>query len=241
MNKYYAAGLTDIGKLREENQDTFLIDQEWGFFLVVDGMGGMQSGALAAHYVKENLLILLKIRLANIEESETQDIIAALKEVVNVLNKNLREKLGKETGAAFVSVLLKGQEAYIAHLGDCRAYLFQEGVMQKLTKDHNIAALLVDMKKITPEEARNHPMRNRLTAYLGMQGKAIPEVKQIILKSGDRLLLCSDGLTGMLSEKEISALLKEKEKPKKALKQLIDRANDAGGHDNITGVMIDFQ
>jgi len=241
MNKSYAAGLTDIGKLRKENQDAFFIDQEEGFFLVVDGMGGMQNGALAARYVKENLFMLLKKGLANLQESEAQDIIAAVKEVVSVLSKNLREKVGKETGAAFVSALLKGKEAYIAHFGDCRAYLFQQGVIQKLTKEHNIAALLVDMKKITPEEARNHPMRNRLTAYLSMEGKAIPEVKQIILKSGDRLLLCTDGLTGMIPEKEISALLGEKENPKKALKKLIARANEAGGDDNITGVLIDFQ
>lgn len=241
MNKYYYAnGLTDIGKLRKENQDAFFIDQEEGFYLVVDGMGGMQNGALAAHYVKDNLFMLLKKGLAKLQESEDQDIVIAMKEVVSVLSKNLREKVGKDTGAAFVSVLLKGKDAYITHLGDCRAYLFREDVMQMLTKDHNLAALLVDLKKITPEEARIHPMRNRLTAYLGMEGKAIPEVQQISLKPGDRLLLCSDGLTGMLPETEISALLREKENPKKTLKKLITRANEAGGDDNITGVLIDF-
>ncbi|PKP62164.1 serine/threonine-protein phosphatase [Candidatus Atribacteria bacterium HGW-Atribacteria-1] len=241
MNKYYTAGLTDIGKLREENQDAFFIDQEWGFYLVVDGMGGMQNGALAAHYVKDNLFMLLKKRLTNLQESDSQDIIIAMKEVVSVLSKNLREKVGKDTGAAFVSALLKGKVAYIAHLGDCRVYLFRQDAIKILTKDHNLAALLVDLKKITPEEARSHPMRNRLTAYLGMEGKAFPEVKQITLQPGDRLLLCSDGLTGMLPETEISALLGEKENPKKALKKLITRANEAGGNDNITGVLIDFQ
>lgn len=241
MNICYAAGLTDIGKVRKENQDAYLIDEKLGFFVVVDGMGGMQEGALAAKYVAEGLFGLLKKRLENLQETDAQDIIVAVKEAVSVLSKNLREKAGKDTGAAFISALLKGKNACIAHLGDCRAYLLHDCVIKQLTKDHNIASLLVDMNKITPEEARRHPMRNRLTAYVGMEGKAIPEVRKIILESGDRLLLCTDGLTGMLFDKEISNVLVEEGNPKEALKKLIAKANEAGGYDNITGVLIDFK
>lgn len=126
-------------------------------------------------------------------------------------------------------------------MGDSRAYLFRKGKLKQVTKDHNIASLLMNMGKITAEQARTHPMRHRLTAYMGMQGNAIPEIKTITLAAGDILLLCTDGLNGMMTDQEITDLLRRRRSLKFTLRSLIDRANEAGGHDNITGLLIKFQ
>jgi len=236
-----AAGLSDIGKERDENQDAFYIDEESGFFIVVDGMGGMRDGALAAKYVVEGLPALLRERISQQMTVQAHSIISSVKESVAEVSSYLREKVGNNTGATFVSALVKGKKAYIAHLGDSRAYLFRDGNIKQLTKDHNFASLLVDMGKITAEQARIHPMRNRLTAYVGMQGDAIPEIKPVMLASGDLLLLCTDGLSGMLTDQEITDLLSSKRSLKFTLGKMIARANEAGGHDNVTAVLISFQ
>jgi len=238
---YKAAGLTDIGKVREENQDAFYVDENLGLFVVADGMGGMQEGALAAQYVTEGLLRLLREGLARLKGKGTKTTVSLIKKAVDKLSSSLRERAGEHTGAALVSTLIDGENAYIAHLGDCRAYLIREGNMQKLTRDHNVASLLVDAQQITSEEARRHPMRHRLTAYVGMEGQAIPEVKLINLKSGDRLLLCTDGLTSMIPDDEISIILNEQKSQEEALHILISKTNDAGGYDNITAILIDFK
>lgn len=238
---YTAAGLSDIGKDREENQDAFHIDEKSGFFIVVDGMGGMQEGALAAKYVVEGLPAVLMERISQQATAQSDSIISNMKESVAEVSSYLREKVGNNTGATFVSALVKGKKAYIAHLGDSRAYLLRDGNIKQLTKDHNFASLLVDMGKINAEQARIHPMRHRLTAYVGMQGKAISEVKPVTMVSGDLLLLCTDGLSGMLPDQEISDLLSSKRSLKFILSKLIARANEAGGHDNITAVLISFQ
>jgi len=236
-----SAGFSDIGKEREENQDAFHIDEKSGFFIVVDGMGGLQEGALAAKYVVEGLPDVIMERTSHQTTIHANSIISSIKESVAEVSLYLRKKVGNNTGATFVSALIKGKKAYISHLGDSRAYLFRDGDIKQLTKDHNIASLLVDMGKITVEQARIHPMRHRLTAYIGMQGDAIPEIKPVTLVSGDLLLLCTDGLSGMIADQEITDLLSRKRSLKFILRQLITRANEAGGHDNITAVLISFQ
>jgi serine/threonine protein phosphatase PrpC len=238
---YSAAGLSDIGKEREENQDAFHIDEKSGFFIVVDGMGGMQEGALAAKYVVEGLPAVIRKRTNQRASASADSIINNIKASVAEVSSYLREKVGNNTGATFVSALIKGKRAYISHLGDSRAYLFRNGDIKQLTKDHNIASLFVDMGKITVEQARVHPMRHRLTAYIGMQGDAIPEIKPVTLIAGDLLLLCTDGLSGMISDQEITDLLSKKRSLKFILRTLIAMANEAGGHDNITAVLISFQ
>ncbi|MDD5311459.1 MAG: protein phosphatase 2C domain-containing protein [Dehalococcoidia bacterium] len=238
---YKAAGLSDIGRVREENQDAFYIDIESGLFMVVDGMGGMQEGALAAKYVVEGLPSVLTEQINQQGTIQSNSIISSIKEAVAEVSSYLREKVGNNTGATFASALVKGGKAYVAHLGDSRAYLLRDGNMEQLTKDHNVASLLVDMGEITADQAGVHPMRHRLTAYIGMQDSAVPEIKCISLEAGDVLLLCTDGLTGMLPVQEITDILSSGVNLKSVLEKLIDRANEAGGQDNITAVLINFQ
>jgi PPM family protein phosphatase len=237
---YNSFGLTDIGKMREENQDDFHIDQEHGLFIVADGMGGLQESTLAAKYVTKGFSKLLQRKLKSQPKKKAENITLAIRQIVDKLSSSLRERQGKNTGATLVSILIDGEYAYVTNLGDSRAYLLRNGILQRLTTDHNVAALLVDMNKITQEEARTHPMRHRLTAYVGMEGKVTPEVKQITLRVFDRLLLCTDGLTGMLPENEIQKVLNEEKNQKLSLEKLIAQANAAGGYDNITAILIDI-
>ncbi len=242
--RFSAKGLTDIGKIRGENQDAFLIDEEAGLFAVADGMGGMLNGALAARLTLECLQRLLKAGLlkesavSEADENE-KDVMHLLKEVIIKLSDLVRSEVGPRSGSTLVMALAKKDRVYIAHLGDSRAYLLRGGRLERLTRDHNMAADLVDEGKIAPMEAMHHPIRNIVTGYIGMKDVA-PEVRGIYPEDGDRLLLCSDGLSSMVPDDEIARTLKEIKDIRMALKELILRANESGGEDNITAVIIDI-
>jgi serine/threonine protein phosphatase PrpC len=143
-------------------------------------------------------------------------------------------------GATLVVALLRKGRAYIANLGDSRIYRFRSRRLVQLTKDHSVVSELLDKGKIKPEEAENHETQGEITHYVGMEDKAKPYIRSFQLKKGDRLLLCTDGLTDSIDDKAIAAILAQKQQCKEACQALVDAANDAGGHDNITGVIVDW-
>jgi serine/threonine protein phosphatase PrpC len=142
-------------------------------------------------------------------------------------------------GSTVVLALIKDKAAVIAHLGDSRAYLWRQGRLEQVTKDHSLVQYLVDLGEITPEEAGQHPARHQITRCIGMSLEPLPEVKVIDLAAGDRLLLCSDGLTGMVAAASIAAILAGGQDPEGACRGLVAAANEAGGRDNITTVVVD--
>ena len=144
-------------------------------------------------------------------------------------------------GATVVLAMIKRRSAYIAHMGDSRAYLFRDNQLKQLTEDHSIVGILLRHGDITPEEATEHPAKGRLSRYVGMEGKVYPDVRSIAIKKEDRLLLCSDGLSGMLNDRNIAELLIMHPDPQAACKALADAANSAGGTDNITVVIVDWK
>lgn len=242
--RFSAKGLTDIGKIRGENQDAFLIDEEAGLFAVADGMGGMMNGALAARLTLDSLQRILKaelpktIAVSEADENE-KDVVHFLNETLVKLSDLVRSEVGPRSGSTLVMALAKKDRVYIAYLGDSRAYLLRGGRLERLTRDHNMAADLVDEGKIAPMEAMHHPMRNIVTRYVGMKD-AIPKVRVIYPEDGDRLLLCSDGLSSMVPDDEIARIIEEIKDIRMALKELILEANESGGEDNITAVVIDI-
>jgi len=234
-----SAALTDIGHVREENQDAFFLDDGLGLYIVADGLGGMRDGAAAAHYVIDDLPGMLQAGLESLAEPDAEKAAAAIRESIVALSNGACERLGAGSGATVVLAWLRGEGAFIAHLGDSRAYLLRQGSLEALTEDHNVARLLVEMGRITREQARTHPSRHQVVGCVGMADDPAPEVKVVTLEPGDRLLLCSDGLTGMVPEEEIEAVLGGEKDCGKAAEALVAKANEAGGYDNVTVVVVD--
>ena len=238
--------VTDVGRIRKENQDTCLADPANGLFLVSDGMGGQQAGSLAAKVVTEILPKLIHQRLKKLGQARTRAIRYWLRMDVLAFSKWLRAESSARTemrgmGATLVAALIRGNRAHITHMGDSRAYLFRDGRLTQLTDDHSVVGLLLRNGEITDEEAANHPARGQLIRYIGMEAEVYPDARTLALNPGDRLLLCSDGLTGMVTDQTIAETLTSQTDPQTACHLLVDAANAAGGYDNITVLIADYQ
>ena len=239
------AGLTHVGRARENNQDRWFADRRAGLYLVADGMGGGPAGELAAQVVADTLPALVERRLpagADLAAPETQEaLLAAIGELSDRLYQESRQQPGLSgMGSTVVLGLLRGAQALVAHLGDSRAYLLRDGRLERLTQDHSIVELLLETGDIQPEEVAGHPARGQLTRFVGMPGEPLPEARLLELRAGDRLLLCSDGLSGMVSDEQLREILGQGKWPRGACRKLINAANRAGGRDNVTAVVVDL-
>lgn len=234
--KCVACGITDIGMKRKENQDAFLISVDRGFFAVADGMGGMREGALASRYAINNLYEIFDENVSI--EDDIERISLIIKDAIIKVSDRLRELMGIYTGTTIVSVIIKDENAAIAHMGDSRAYLLRNKGLSRLTEDHNLFALLLKTKRFTEDELRNDKAQHALTRYVGME-YARPDIKVISLKHGDCLLLCTDGLSEMVKDEEIAEMMEKMQRPEIILQGLVDRANETGGDDNITAIIIE--
>jgi serine/threonine protein phosphatase PrpC len=240
-----SAAVSDRGRVRSENQDAYLIAPEKGLFIISDGMGGHQAGATAAQFVIQMLPKLLENNLGTDGDLTHDEIAAALGESAVTLSDRLREEGLKDPsayglGATIVMILIRDRFAHIMNLGDSRAYLLRGGHFSNLTDDHTIVGALLRMGEITQEEAHSHPKANQISRYVGMEGEAHPGIKTQAINPGDRLLLCSDGLTGLVGDAHIERLLAQEGDPQKTCHALVDTANEAGGHDNVSVIVVDI-
>jgi protein phosphatase len=244
------AGLTDLGRVRKKNEDAWVAVPEMGLFIVSDGIGGNFAGELASKIVVEALPKLLRRRLATstnlYKELTDDDVNERIRNAICELSNDLCSKTANEPGlegmgATLVMGLIRGDNIHIAHMGDSRAYLHRNSQLKQITIDHSLVQLLIDNEEIKPEEAATHPARGQLTRSVGMVGEPLPEAKSLSLQTGDRLLLCSDGLTGMVSDEDLLRLVsKDTGALQDVCGQLIKVANEAGGTDNITVFLIDI-
>jgi protein phosphatase len=228
--------------VRTENQDSFYIDPEKGLFIVSDGMGGQAAGSVASQIVTS----LLPRTLGNIDFDTEPDKNAMdiLREQVRELSKSMRKESEKNpllTGMGATVVAAVVRESYedliLASLGDSRAYLLRNKKLLRITKDHSVAQLLVDLEQLSSAAAERHPSRNQLFRFMGMPLDATPDIFCVKTLPGDVFLLCSDGLTGMLTEHQILKKLLKRESFLKISRNLIEHAKEAGGDDNITVVL----
>jgi len=218
------AAETHVGKVRQENEDSFFADPEPRIFIVSDGMGGHRGGALASGIVVEDLPVMIENALDKLRVGTPRTIKA-------ILEKAIAEQ---------VAALLRKGRCFIANIGDSRAYRFRKGRLVQLTRDHSVVSELIEKGHIEPEEAADHDAQGLITRYVGMDEKAHPHVHSFALKEADRILLCTDGLTDMVADEAIAAILKTKTDPQTACKSLVAAANEAGGHDNVTTLVIDW-
>lgn len=236
------SGKTDIGCVRTENQDSWragLREDGTGWAVVCDGMGGANAGRLAGTLAAQSM----EMQLAQPGEQEPQDGGSVLRQAVLQANSAVyRAALagGKETfgmGTTLAAVLVRGRDAFYAHVGDSRIYLLRGGTLVQLTRDHSLVQQMVEAGKITAQQARSHPQRNRITRALGVEGRVEVDVGCIPVQPGDELLLCSDGLSNAVPHGELAKTLQNIPFYRQA-QHLVRLALNAGGADNITAVLV---
>jgi protein phosphatase len=250
---------TDVGRKRDKNEDNYLVFAEQNLFAVFDGMGGHAAGevasAIAANEVKE----FFRLTAADEEltwpfkddRERTYDENRLLTSVklanARILEASEEEDGSKRTMGTTAAVVHfaerngAGPKALVAHVGDSRVYLFRDGALQRITIDHSLVEEYVRLGKLTEEQAKNFPQKNIILRALGQQKSVDVDLRAIEPRAGDLFLLCSDGLSGMVPDEEMQAILLGAADLDAAAKQLVDAANANGGQDNVTVVLARYE
>ena len=236
---------SDIGRAREMNQDSYyasdLEKDELKLYILADGMGGYKGGEIASSVAVASAKTYINNNFKKIKK-DRESILNLLKDAVEYANMMVYEKSQEDVelhdmGTTLDVCLLYNNKVFIGHVGDSRVYRIRKNIIRKITTDHSYVEKLVREGTITKEEAYNHPKKNMLMKALGTNSLVEPDVICKGFLKDDILLMCSDGLTNMIRENEIyNLLLKNPENPEEAL---IKRANDLGGYDNITTIIVD--
>ena len=223
---------TDVGNVRDHNEDSLVVTPP--LYAVADGMGGHAAGEVASEIAVNVLAELAPAR----PDGE------ALAHAVEEANRAIIEAAGEGYGRAgmgttMTAAMLEGERLVIAQVGDSRAYLLHDGKLTQLTRDHSLMADMIEAGQITPEEARTHPNRSVITRALGSDPNTQPDIYELNVEAGDRLLLCSDGLSSMLRDPEIESVMCRIQDPQRCATQLVNEAIGAGGYDNVTVIVVD--
>lgn len=223
---------TDIGCLRDHNEDSLVVTPP--LFAVADGMGGHAAGEVASEIAVRVLSELAP------EHPDVEALGRAIEEANRAVIQAAREGRGLQgMGTTMTAAMLEGERLVIAQVGDSRAYLLHQGKLQQLTRDHSLMADMIEAGQLTPEEARTHPQRSVITRALGSDAHLHPDIYEINVETGDRLLICSDGLSGMIFDDQIENTLRRVQDPQRCASQLVNEAIAAGGHDNVTVIVAD--
>ena len=244
-----SCGMTDVGIKRTHNEDNFLINEEMSLFVVCDGMGGHVGGefasAIAVNTIEE-VLSALEFRAEELdlgaEDSSTEIQRERLRYAIRLAGKRIYEKASLEPefkgmGTTALALLIDEGNAYIAHVGDSRAYRVREGRIEQLTEDHSLVNEKIRAGLLTPQEAKTHKLKNIITRSLGYMEDVEIDLQVCALRRGDRFLLCSDGLSGLVEAAEIGETVLDMG-PQAASRSLIELACERGGDDNITVIVV---
>jgi serine/threonine protein phosphatase PrpC len=247
-----AASGSDIGRVRANNEDAVFswVDEETahatGLLILADGMGGHQAGDVASHLAADTVADTLVPFLRGAQAGEQtprrleERVRQSIQEANQVIYQHAQQKLapGASMGTTVVCVLIRGELGIVANVGDSRVYLLDGSGLQLLTRDHTRVWQLVESGQLDPEDAAHHPQRNILTRSLGVESAVKVDVGTVSLRPGQRLLLCSDGLWGMIPDpNDLGRMLAQAATPQKAVERLIREANARGGEDNIGAVV----
>ena len=240
-----AVGISDVGRHRKNNEDAYYIhlDNQLGsgnIYIVADGMGGCNSGEVASSYAIESFLESFYDEKAKSEEILDRLAGALIAANQAVYNKSNSSREFAEMGTTVVAAAIRDGKLYIVYVGDSRAYLIRNKEIVPLTTDHSYVMELVKLGSITREEAATHPKRNIITRAVGLN-KTV-EVDAVVqdVQKDDMLLLCTDGLTGMLKDSEILEIILKRTAFEKKAQRLLEAANNRGGYDNISLILVDI-
>jgi serine/threonine protein phosphatase PrpC len=250
---YEAAAASHRGKVRTANEDSFGICAEDGLFVVCDGMGGAAAGEVASRVAVETMMrsMCRPVRQESSKDTDpgplgdktVAEAPGLLREAVSDANDLVFSQAAKDSrlhgmGTTLVALLALSSRVWVAHVGDSRCYRFRDGALEQLTRDHSLVDEQVKLGQLTREEADRSPLRNVITRAVGSQRSVTAEINEVEIVSGDLFLLCSDGLTRELPDGRIQTLLGQSEDLDVLCQQLIDSANEAGGRDNVTCVLV---
>ena len=243
MTKHYAA--TNPGKVRKNNEDSFFAKEyeNYGIYVLADGMGGYQGGEEASKIAVETAFVCFKKAIDTGTMNSPDEIKETIKDVIARVNKKILNQASKSEelknmGTTMVVAITNENSLYYSSVGDSRLYLLRKGeILSQITVDDTYINKLIVDGVITEKEAETHPQRHVLTKAVGISKKIETEEEVIELQKGDTLLLCSDGVTNMVEKKDIENILKESKKVDTALK-LIEKSNENGGQDNITAIVV---
>ena len=245
-----AFGLTHVGRQRQHNEDAFLVEDDALLFLVADGMGGHAAGEIASRIAVDSISEFI---LHTKEDDGTwphaydehyKRSTNRLMAAVRMANTRVLEAMRKDArlrgmGTTVVACMADDTTVSVAHVGDSRAYMIRDGQLSRITNDHSWVFEQVQAGMLTEAEAEKHPLRNVITRALGGALQVTPDASEVESKPGDVFLLCSDGLTGMVPESEILKIVTANDSDlEKACRELIDAANERGGLDNVTAVLV---
>jgi PPM family protein phosphatase len=237
MLKVEAAGRTDVGQIRLTNEDAFGLCVEEGVFAVCDGMGGAAAGEVASRIAVDTLIE--RLCAAGSQENRRK----VLEEAIADANQRVHARAEKETalhgmGTTLVALAIGNGRALIGNVGDSRCYLYRRSELIRQTHDHSLVDEQVRLGQLTQDEAEHSPLRNVITRAIGTQVSVSADIAELDLESGDMLMLCSDGLTKEVSDERIAAMLADAGGLDELCAQLIEAAKAAGGHDNVTCVVV---
>lgn len=223
---------TDIGYVRDHNEDSLIIIPP--LFAVADGMGGHEAGEIASEITVNTLAELAPSHL------DAEGLTAAVEAANYNVMKAPRQGIGRDgMGTTLTAAMLEGERLLIAQVGDSRAYLLHKGHLQQITRDHSLMADLIEAGQITPEEARVHPNRSVITRAIGSDIHMRPDIYELNVDAGDRILLCSDGLSSMISNNAIESIMRRQSDAQHCADELVTATLENGGADNVTVVVAD--
>lgn len=249
MLRIRACGLSDVGRARTHNEDCFGIDPEHRMFVVADGMGGHNHGEVASRIAVKAIQEFVEQTAENdttwpfVYDARLQRHSNRLKTAIRMAHDKVLRAIRHDgsligMGTTVVGFLLKGRVAAIAHVGDSRAYRLRDGKLELLTQDHTWVNEQVVAGYLSAEQARAHPLKNVVTRALGGESEVVVDVREVEVMAGDVYILCSDGLTTMLSDEEILRRLGDGPALEDVCRSLVRDANGKGGLDNITVVLV---
>ena len=251
MNVRFGAA-TDPGRVRAGNEDRFVADGDLGFFAVVDGMGGHAGGELASATIAEAATAFIRETAGDSDKTWPVSLDPALSGLANRLraaihsaNRALAARaqgnVALEGGGATLTAALLGDHTLaVSNVGDCRAYLLRGDRLSQITRDHSVVAEQVEQGLIDAEAARTHPLRHIVTRAVSGQAEIAVDILEMAVVAGDRLLLCSDGIHGVLTDDKIATLFSNGRSLNEICRALIDGANARGGPDNATTVVVEM-
>lgn len=238
-----AYGKTDKGLVRANNQDTFRIEVQengLGFLVLCDGMGGARAGNIASARAAEQFLA--HVKTAEPSQTDRDTLGAIVDQAVKLANHEVFTMSQSSPdyngmGTTLVGGICVDNRVILANVGDSRAYLLDGGRIAQMTADHSLVAEMVRSGRLTPEDAKTYPGRNLITRAVGVDSEVEADLYEITLREGQSLLLCSDGLSGMVTDVEIAEIVAQSASQEEACDRLISRACEAGGNDNVTVVL----